>query len=114
MDDFFHMEHVRPGETLLQLATRVVKAVLQAKSVDLDIPDPIIIRQFMGSSQLDHKTQATSLMAAGSKFEWEPLMEQAAILFPMPPVPRNRFQGDRKYRPQYSAHVTNQETYERE
>ncbi|CAK0847483.1 unnamed protein product [Prorocentrum cordatum] len=114
MDDFFHMEHVEPGETLLQLATRVDKAVLQARSVDLAIPDPIIIRQFMKSSQLDHKTQATLLMAAGSKFEWKPLKEQAAILFPMPLVPRNRFQGDRKYRPQYSAHVTNQDTYERE
>eukprot|EP00959_Pyramimonas_sp_CCMP1952_P243219 5084193-Pyramimonas_sp.AAC.1 len=53
-------------------------------------------------------------MAAGSKFEWKPLKEQAAILFPMPLVPRNRFQGYRKCRPQYSAHVTNQDTYERE
>ncbi|CAK0805200.1 unnamed protein product [Prorocentrum cordatum] len=79
------------------------QAVLQAKAVELDIPDPIIIRQFMKSSQLDAKTQATLLMAAGSTFKWKPLKEQAATLFPLPLVPRNKYQGDRKWRPQLNS-----------
>eukprot|EP00959_Pyramimonas_sp_CCMP1952_P188664 3945732-Pyramimonas_sp.AAC.1 len=97
---FFHMDQIEAGETLLQLATRVDKAVLQAMSVELDIPDPIIIRQFMKSSQLDAKTQATLLMAAGSSFKWKPLQEQAATPFPLPLVPRNKYQGDQKFSPQ--------------